>query len=130
MTDRTEILDSYRQWMAEFWRNKRITPDQVRALKTFCEAHTLTVEEHAAIAGEVGIPGDELVDEVGQRLDDWLRARRQSLPRGSGGLRFAPPDTAPPWTQRLPAPPPVWQNAVAGLASLVIIAALIVIVAA
>jgi hypothetical protein len=127
MSERSDILDAYRRWMTERWGDALITFDEVRALKVFCEVHRLTADEHETIADEVGIDQRELMDDNNQRFVDWLRMRRQSLPLGSGALRFALPEDNPPWKLRLPEPPPTWQNVVAGVAAVVVVASLIVL---
>jgi hypothetical protein len=121
--ERIDILNEYRQMMTDRWRKGRINLneilDNILALKVFCEVHQLNLEEHETAVDEVGLDRGELIDSSNQPFADWLKARRQLLPTGSGGLRFAAPMRQVMWKMRLPQPPTAWQNAVAGVAALV-----------
>ncbi len=129
MDELSDRLSLYRQGMEAMWRKGRLTVQDVRALKVLCEVHQLTPAEHEDIAADVRVGRRELMDEVNQHFDDWLKARRQPPPAGTGALRFAT-QWAPAWKRRLRQPPPAWQTALAGLAALALVAAAIVIVVA
>jgi hypothetical protein len=128
MSERLNDLEAYRQWMISLWSDRRLTLAEIRALKVFAEVNQLAPEEHETIANDLGVDARELTDEHNQPLADWLRVRRQSLPTGSGGLRYAPLPGVAPWKTRLPEPPLPWQSVLAGLAAFVAVAGLIIAV--
>jgi hypothetical protein len=113
--------------MSECWRDGRITAGEVSALKVFCEVHQLTVEEHDSVVDELGVDRHGLIDDANQRFADWLRARREELPPGSGALRYKPAGAQPPWRRRLPNAPAGWQNALAGLAGVLVFVGLVIV---
>lgn len=130
MPERSEILDVYRAWMSERWRDGPVTFEEVHGLKVFCEVHKLTVEEHEAVVDQLGVDSRKLVDDSNQPFSEWLRMRRRTLPRGSGALRFKPLDRPSPWKLKLHDPPASWQNVLAGIAAVTLIASLIVLILA
>lgn len=121
MVERSEILKAYTEQMKDLWKDRRMGLSEIQTLKVFCEVHHLTVEEHEAVVEAVQVDWRELVDENHVAFSDWLRARRQNYPAGSGALRYAIPLTPVRWKKHLPKPPTAWQNPAAGLSVVLIV---------
>lgn len=118
MPTQNMILEEYRAQMARDWRDGELSIGEIDRLKVFAALYHLNADEHEAVAQDLGIPPAELTDVNNINVTQWLRDRRESA-----ALTTIEPVL---WQRKVSSPPASWQNALAVVMLVALVAAILV----